>query len=370
MNYWRGYLVAAIIFLCTWALGQFCAAHTQLVDMVYPYITRIIMDYLAGWSADFAGCLWQTLLVIGAVGILACVVLTIVLRWNPIQVTGWVLAAVSVISLLNTGMYGLNEHAGPLAEDIRLQTSDYSVGTLEQAAIYYRDMANEYAVKVARNGDNSVKYPAFEELAQQAGESFTTLTYEYTYPVFSGDTTPVKQLGFTNFYEGVTGVTVGLTGESAVNPNVPAIGQPIAICKEMSRRMCIYDESDAEFAAFLACSVNSSDEFRYAAYLMAYRHCYNALAAINSELGRDALSRVTAEVSGFVARDMQTYGAFFGEQKDAVNEDVCKLLVSWYLQEIVDPAEEDQQEDLFDPMDESDPRVDAIINPTEPEEED
>ena len=28
-------LVAAIIAVCTWALGRFCAAHTQLVDMVY-----------------------------------------------------------------------------------------------------------------------------------------------------------------------------------------------------------------------------------------------------------------------------------------------------------------------------------------------
>ena len=77
MKYWRGYLVAGILALCAWALGQFAAAHTQLVDMVYPYITRIIMDYLAVWSAGIAGCLWQIVLIFLIVLFLASVVLMV-----------------------------------------------------------------------------------------------------------------------------------------------------------------------------------------------------------------------------------------------------------------------------------------------------
>ena len=73
MKYWRGYLVAGILALCSWALCQFSAAHTQLVDMVYPYITRIIMDYLAGWSAGVSGCLWQTLLIAMLVGLIIAI---------------------------------------------------------------------------------------------------------------------------------------------------------------------------------------------------------------------------------------------------------------------------------------------------------
>ena len=46
MKYWRGYLVAAILAACTWAFREFAEAHSQLVDMVYPYLTRIVQDVL------------------------------------------------------------------------------------------------------------------------------------------------------------------------------------------------------------------------------------------------------------------------------------------------------------------------------------
>ena len=120
MKYWRGYLVAAIIMLCTWALGQFCANHKELIDMVYPYVDRIIMDYLANWSANYAGCLWQTVLVFFMVLVAASVVLMVILRWNPIQLIGWILAICSLYPLLNNGFYEINQYSGPIAEDIRL----------------------------------------------------------------------------------------------------------------------------------------------------------------------------------------------------------------------------------------------------------
>ncbi len=367
MKYWRGFLVAGIVFLCTWALSSFAAAHTQLVDMVYPYITRIIMDFMAAWSADFAGCLWQTLLVFGGILVLIFVVLMLIMRWNPLQLFGWILAVVSLVNLLNVGMYGLNEHAGSIATDIRMDLTDYSVETLEKSAAYYLEQANHYAPLVSRDGNNAVKLPSFEELNAQAAESFHTLTFEHTYPIFSGSTIPVKTLGWADRFEGVTGVTVGLTGESAVNPNVPSAGMPAAICKEMARRMCVYNQSDAEFAAYLACRVNSSEEFVYSGYLIAYRHCINALAAIDSEAGRDALSRVTSKEVSFVTRDVDTYSAFFGENSKGVDEGACNLFVSWYLQE-VDAKLNVDTENKFDPMDETDSRLEDFLNPGGDEE--
>ncbi len=361
MKYWRGYLVAGIVALITWALGSFAAAHTQLIDMAYPYIDRIIMDYLANWSADFDGCLWQTLYTVLIVLVVASGVVMLALRWNPVQWFGWVLAVFSVISLLNTGMYGLNEHAGPLAEDIRLEVNEYSVGSLERAAIYYRDMANKYAKTVSRNSDGSVKTGEFQELAEKAGEGFDYLAYERMYSVFSGTTIPVKQLGWSHQYDGVTGVTMGITGESAVNPNVPAVGMPFAICHEMSHRMCVYGDSDADFAAFLACTANSDPEFIYSGYLMAFRCCYNALASIESDLGQNALQRVVKNADSRLMADMERYNRFLNQK--AVDGDLCNLLVSWHIQEVVSKEEQKDEQVVFDPMDESDERFQDILNP-------
>lgn len=367
MKYWRGYLVAGITALCAWALGQFAAAHTQLVDMVYPYITRIIMDYLAGWSADFVGCLWQTVLVFLIALLLASIVLMVVLRWHPVQWFGWVLAVVSVFSLLHTGLYGLNEHAGPIAEDVRLELREYSVGSLERAANYYRDMANQYADQVDRNPDGSVKYSSFEDLAKQAADGFTCLAYDKTYPIFTGSTEPVKELGWSGLFDGTTGITVALTGESAVNPNVPQVGLPYAICHEMCHRMCVYSHTDADFGAFLACTANSDPQFQYSGYLMAFRQCYNALNAINTSVGKTALQRVLADTDKAVLNDMEDYNAFLGEDAELVDDEQCKMLVSWHIQEIAKYDEE--EEDVFDPMDESDERFQDILYPADPDED-
>lgn len=360
MKYWRGYLVAGIVALCTWALNQFAAAHSELIDMVYPYITRIVMDYLADWSAGISACLWQIVLIFFIVLVLASAVLMIVFRWNPIQWLGWVLTAVSVIGLLNTGLYGLNQHSGSLAEDIRLELRDYSVGSLERAAHYYAENANAYSTQVSRNSKNQVEFSDFAQLSAQAADGFEYLAYTRTFPTFTGSTVPVKELGFTGFYGGVTGKTVALTGESAVNPNVPDVGMPYAICHEMTHRMCVYSCTDAEFGAFLSCTANSSAEYRYSGYLMAFRECYNALSAIHTDLGREALNRVLAEVSSTVLADMEQYNNFL-KNSDEVNDDLCKLLVSWHIQEVDQYNEVDEDAEKFDPMDETDERFQDIL---------
>ena len=355
MKYWRGYLVAAVILLCNWALIRFCAGHVQLVDMIYPYVDRIIMDYLAGWSASFEGCLWQTGIIFLAVLLLGSAVLMIVLRWNPIRWGGWVLTALSVLMLLNTGIYGLNKYSGSIAEDVRLKVTEYSPGSLERAAIYYGQMASEYGKKVQSGSEAD-----FDQLNQQAAEGFTVLTYEKAIPIFSGVTVPVKELGWMGRKDGVTGLTVGFTGESAVNPDVPGVGMPFAICHEMTHRMCIYSDSDANFGAFLACTNNSSDAFIYSGYLMAFRSCYNALLGIDSQLSREALDRVMEHVSADVMEDMAQYNAFFGEDGQKVDEEFTNMLVSWHIQEIAQYGD-DEDADVFDPMDETDQRFEGIF---------
>ena len=160
--------------------------------------------------------------------------------------------------------------------------------------------------------------------------------------------------------DGVTGLTVGFTGESAVNPDVPGVGMPFAICHEMTHRMCIYSDSDANFGAFLACTNNSSDAFIYSGYLMAFRSCYNALLGIDSQLSREALDRVMEHVSADVMEDMAQYNAFFGEDGQKVDEEFTNMLVSWHIQEIAQYGD-DEDADVFDPMDETDQRFEGIF---------
>ena len=355
MKYWRGYLVAAIFACGGWALSWFAGTYSEFVDMLYPYMTRLIQDGLAAWSAGTALCLWQICLLVLVAGVLASIVLMVVFKWNPVQWFGWTLAVVSFLFLLNTGLYDLNRYAGDLSEDIHLSVTDPTVTEMEKTTTYFRDKANELALKLERDGDGNPVYPALSDLAQEAGAGFEVLVYEKYMPVFAGSYVPVKELSWSEWYtaQGMTGATIALTGESAVNPQVPAVGQPFAICHEMAHRMCIANDRDANLSAFLACINSPSEYYQYSGYLAAFRYCFNTLQTFTTSTGRAAVQRIKSGMTSELQADLDVYSSFFKSQDTAaMDSQVSKLLASWYIQEIALPPQVDDEK-KFDPMDES-----------------
>ena len=387
MKYLRGYLTAGIFGAITWVLMAYGQRFSTLVDMVYPYVTRNLQDILAQWSSQVDFCLWQLLAVALGVLLLCSVVLMIVLKWNVVQWLGWVLAVFSCIYTLHTAAFGLNFYAGPISEDLRLDMSPYTLEELTEATEYYRNEANALAEVMPRKSDGTVSFRTFEELAAMAGEGFETLTYQKHYPIFSGSTVPVKKLGWSDMYVsmGITGFSFALTGEAAVNPQAPDVSLPFTMCHEMSHRMCIANERDANFAAFLAASNHSDPQFRYSAYFMAYRYCMAALSTVTSQAAVDARARVDEGVSDYLRYDMAQYDAFYRTRKnasatkagDAVNNaylktsgdasglasygEVCDLLVSWHVQQVLLPSLA-EEENPFDPLDKTQVDLTGIVH--------
>ena len=387
LKYLRGYLAAAIFGAITWILTRYGEQFSTLVDMIYPYVIRTLQTTLAQWSSQVDFCLWQLLALVLGVIVLASIVLMILFKWNPISWFGWVLAAGCGIYMLHMLVFGLNYYAGSLSDDIRMESSAYTLGELTEATEYYRDKANELALQVSRDSAGNVSFADFEALADRAGDGFRYLTYQRKYSVFAGSTLPVKKLGWADMYTsmGITGVTMGLTGEAAVNPQIPDVTLPFTMCHEMAHRMCIASERDANFAAFLAARFNQDISFQYSAYFMAYRYCYSALASVNSQSAAAAAARVQAGVSETLQRDLTAYNTFFQSRRsataakvaDTANDtylkasgesagvasygQVCDLLVAWHIQEVVIPSLAVEQS-RFDPYDESQVDLTGIVN--------
>lgn len=397
MKYWRGYLVAGIIGLFSWLLIGFASSHIVLMDMVYPYITRMLQSFLAGWSGAVDFCVWDVLVSAGMILVLGTAVLMLILRWHPVQWFGWVTAGVSLVFFLNTAIYGLNAYSSPISEDIRLQVSEYTLEELQEAAVYYRDQANALAQDVPRDA-TGVLATDFDTMNQEAVNSYDKLVYQHSYSLFAAVNAPVKVLPDPESYteKGLTGTTVPLTGEAAVNPQVPGVGLPHAICHEMAHRMCIPLDRDADIAAFLACSKSDNVSFRYAAYVMAYRTCYLAMIGLAAPEAQTAANQIQAGVHEGVYADMVAYDRFVqnagedfltemtalyldianDEEAEAEPEELeedpaqratlCDLLVSWHIQEVVLPLEESQNV-RFDPFDENQVDLSGIVNAKVPE---
>ena len=383
MRYWFGYLTAGIFAAITWVLMQFGQRFSTLVDMIYPYVIRTLQGMLAEWTSSVDFPVWQVLAVALGVLILASLVLMLILKWNPIQWAGWVLAVFSGLYMLNTMMWGLNYYAGTLAEDMRLEVASYNLEELTEATLYYRDKANDLAAQIPRDAAGNPDFADFAQLAQQAGDGFHTLTYTNHYSIFAGSVVPVKELGWADLYTsmGVTGVTFGMTGESAVNPNVPDVGLPFAMAHEMAHRMSIAPERDANFAAFLACTANSDPQFQYSGYLMAFRYCYTALTSVDAHGAVTVSQGISQQLRG----DMAGYTAFFDNRVSTTSSDlassvndaylklsgeeggmdsyaeVCDLLVNWHIQTVVLPSIT-VEDSPFDPYDETQVDLSGIVN--------
>ena len=384
MKYWRGFLVAAIVAAFTWALNEFARTHTLLVDMIWPYMTRTFQTYLAEWSSGVAFCIWQVVAIVLVLLVVASLVLTIILKWNPIQWLGWVAAAASVLFFFHTAVYGLNAHAGSIADDIHLTETEYTLAELEEAAIYYRDKANSLATQVKRDGKGGVDYESFEALAAKASEGYQVLVREHSCSVFAGADVPVKELGWADMYTsmGITGVTVAMTGEAAVNPQIPAISLPFTMCHELAHRVSIATERDANFAAFLGARFHPDIQFQYSAYFMAYRYCYISLLNVGAS---GAAGRVSSGACKELQRDMSAYDKFYAENQDekatklandandtmlktigdesgvASYGEVTDLLVSWHIQEVVLPSQQ-ETEQKFDPYDPEQVDLTGLVN--------
>ncbi len=392
----RGYLVAAIFAGISYILSVYGEKFSALIDMIYPYVIRTMEAGLAQWSGQVDFLLWQVLAVTLAVVLLALLVLAVIRRRNILQWFGWVLACGSFVFMLHTIVYGMNYYAGDLADDLRMEVSGFTLDEIVEATEYYQNQANAMSTQMSRDESGSLAFESFETLASRAGQGFQYLTYQRYYPVFAGSTAPVKKLGWANLYSsmGITGFTFPLTGEAAVNPQLPASALPFTMCHEMAHRMCIASERDANFAAFLACSFSNNRQFQYSGYFMAYRYCFDALSSVARSTTVDpqlvaqaamAVNQLSGKVNDYLRRDMEDYDSFFRSRRnaaatslaDTVNDaylkasgeesgtasygQVADLLVNWHIQEVVLPAMA-VEESRFDPYDETQVDLSGIVN--------
>ena len=385
MRYWRGYLTAGILAVLTLGLSLLAKRFSILVDAFYPYLTREIQTTMATWAATVDVTVWQVAFMLLVLVVLVTVVLMVALKWNFFQWLGWILAGASVVWLLHTGIYGLNYYAGPLSQDIHLKSYDFTVEDMADATIYFRDKANAMALQMPRDDNGDLIYSDFATLSEKAGQGFHTLTYEQSGSVFAGSLLPVKELAWADLYSsmGIMGITMPLTGEAAVNPQIPAVALPFTMCHEMAHRMCIATEDDANFAAYLACIANEDPQFQYAAYYMAFRYCYSALLSSGVGEAAAAAARIDLEVNSYLRYDLKTYDRFFSNKRsdvatdlaNAANDAYLKLsgdgagtasygqvatdLVNWYIDVMVMPYVDEREESGFDPLDKD--YVDGIL---------
>ncbi len=345
----RVLLTAALLLLTALMIGA-AEKYNDLLYLFYPSFCREVLGYLATWAAKFDYVLWQRLCWVAAALIVVTLVITILRRDNFLHwFFGWTVV-VALFLCIYTAAWGLNRQGPDISSDMRLETSsDYTSSQLQAAAEYYLDEATKAAREVTRDKDSLCQTADFPALANAAASGFTSMTK--TCFVFGGSTEPAKPLEWSGLLRkfGVRGMMVPFTGEACVNTKLLPAATPFEISKQLARRMSIARDTDANFAAILACTASDDATYRYSGYFMAFSACYEALEKVNPSKAAELAGRI----SGGLRADLIANGSLDGNGsnylscrintgKDASSGTVANLLVAWHVQ-LTTPVQEEEE---------------------------
>lgn len=335
------FLVAAVLMI------RAAKQYGDFLFMFYPGIMREVQSFLAEFSTKLDYLLWERAALIALCWIGITLLLDILFQENLLRWVSGITAVAAFLLCAYVGLNGLNHYAPSVSEGMRLDVrSDYTVAELKQAAIYYRTGADKAAKEVARDDAGNFDCAEFATLAEQVGSGMKNMIR--TSYVFGGSTIAPKELGYLSKYN-IPSLYCAFTGECCVNPNVEDIALPFVMSREISRRMSIARDDDAEFIGALSCIASDSVDYRYSGYFMAYRFCMEALESMDAEEA-DAVragesDSLRADIAACTFRTEHSLGAQWLpkveelDKKEIENEaveapDVASLLVSWYLREI------------------------------------
>ena len=221
----------------------------------------------------------------------------------------------SVLFLVFSAFWGLNYYAPPLTQQLDLDDGPFTYEQLLDTARWLENGVNGYAASVTRDTGGVSDFGDFTELAKSAASGFSQLGSRYLF--WSGSAVPVKAvLGSAALsYLGISGIYSPFTGEANVNALTPASNLPYTICHEMSHRLGVAPEQEANFMAFLACAGSDDARYQYSGYLAGFIYSYNAVYSVNKEDAAATLGRARSSCRQRPARHIRIQRAICGQGK-------------------------------------------------------
>ena len=291
--------VAALLLVSCPLLRRFFAWRGPALFPAYRSCSRALMGAFATvWSVvPFA--VWDIGAAVAIVAALVIFVRRVRARMSLVPWLSWVALAGSLTWALFANGWALNHYAPPLADELGLEVSTYSVDELVEATEHYLNEAARLAPQVPRAQDGSLAPQDFFELARIAGAAYGPLAGSYA--IFQGPRVPVKALlvwGEPLLYSGHTGIFWAPTGESGVPLNCADADKPFIMCHEAAHLLGIASEQEANFAAYLACETSSDVRFCYAGAYNAFCYCFNALCRYDLERAEQLLTEAAEGPQG------------------------------------------------------------------------
>jgi hypothetical protein len=175
---------------------------------------------------------------------------------------------------------------------------------------------------------------SYAEMNKKLNKAYATLSEKYdAFPQFYSNTKPVM-LSEPWTYTHISGVYTFFTGEANVNTNYPDFIVISSAAHEMAHQRGITKEDEANFIAFLVCTLSDDPNVRYCGRADALNDIMTKLSSANSDLWAKARAEMPVELK----REYADYSAFFDKYRENVAATVSTAVNNAYITSHNQPA--------------------------------
>lgn len=319
-----------LLFLTALILSALGARAPQAVEELYsqgayPVIARVLALF-TGWL-PFSVAEVKGILIAAAV---ATAILTSIFDrdWRNVRkIVVRLVSATLIVYFLFIVMWGLNYNRLPFAQVAGLDTSNPTQEELVNVCAELIAEANALRSQLMED-TNGVFY-----LPQGIADALkrTQLGYNHAsvyYPTLARHYSRPKGVMASKLmsYQGIGGIYIPFTGEANVNTLMPHSIIPFAAAHEAAHQHGYAREDEANFIAYLTCSLHPDRDFKYSGTLHALHNAMRALEAVNKE----EHSLLSSTISAAVKRDTQAERDFWASH-EGILERISNRMNDFYL---------------------------------------
>ena len=292
---------------------------------IYPNLSRVLA-LMTGWIPFSFAEVVGILLVAGSIAALLTTIFDH--DWKNLgRIILRLVSGAATLYLLFIILWGLNYNRMPFGQAAGLDTTNPTRTELVAVCEQLIDDTNALRTQVTESAAGTMLLP----LGLPSTFARTQLGYNQAaryYPTLAGRYGTPKGVMASKLmsYQGIGGIYMPFTGEANVNILMPHSSIPFTAAHEVAHQHGYAREDEANFIAYLTCTLHPDIGFQYSGSLHAMLYAMQALYAQDP----DTHATLSANISAAVKRDMQAERDFW-KAHEGIMERISNRMNDAYL---------------------------------------
>ncbi len=230
--------------------------------------------------------------------------------------------ALSILYFSFVLLWGLNYHRLPFADIAGLRIEKASVHDLKLLCKELTSRTNDLRARITEETNGTMLLTKQRSAVFRDAQTGFKNAAEL-YKELGGSYGNGKAVFLSNAmsYMGISGIYFPFTVEANVNNLIPDSSFPSTLCHEMAHQRGFAREDEANYIAYLTCTLNPDIEFQYSGMLLALIYSTNSLYKYDPE----GYSEIYNEFSEGVKRDIKSISDFWRQYEGPVEKAQTKL---------------------------------------------